>query len=245
MTSRIALPSSPISCVICAYNEAPRLAAVLAAVANHPLVDEVIVVDDGSTDGTAEVAHAVPGVRVLVCPENRGKSKAMAEGVAASRNDLLMLLDADLKGLTADDVSALALPVLEGVADVTLSLRRNSLWFMRLLGLDFVSGERVLRKSLLADTLAELHGLPRFGVEVFMNHRIIDERLPIVSVKWPRVTQARKTEKLGWWRGQRAELRMAMDLLRAVYPIELITQTWHMMLLRADLRAPLVKAGTA
>ena len=86
-------------------------------------------------------------------------------------------LDADLKGLRAENVSALALPVLEGVAEVTLSLRRNSLAIFRLIGLDFVSGERVLRKSLLADALAELHRLPRFGVEVFMNHRIIEERL--------------------------------------------------------------------
>jgi glycosyltransferase involved in cell wall biosynthesis len=245
MNSRAALPSSPISCVICAYNEAPRVGAVLAVVSKHPLIDQVIVVDDGSTDGTADVASGFPGVQVIVCPVNRGKSIAMATGVAKARNDLLMLLDADLKGLTADDVSALALPVLEGVAEVTLSLRRNSLAIFRLIGLDFVSGERVLRKKLLADALAELHCLPRFGVEVFMNHRIIEERLPIVSVRWRRVTQARKTEKFGWWRGQRAELRMALDLLRAVYPIELVSQSWHMLALRADVAAESVTAGTA
>jgi glycosyltransferase involved in cell wall biosynthesis len=245
MNSRAALPSSPISCVICAYNEAPRLGAVLSVVVGHPLIDQVIVVDDGSTDGTAEVARAFDGVHVIVCPENRGKSKAMAAGVAAARNDLLMLLDADLKGLTAANVSALALPVLEGVAEVTLSLRKNSLPIFRLMGLDFVSGERVLRKSLLADALSELHRLPRFGVEVFMNHRIIEERLPIAVVRWAHVTQARKTEKFGWWRGQKAELRMAFDLLRAVYPIELVSQSWHMLALKADASAESVTAGTA
>lgn len=245
MTGRAALPSSPISCVICAYNEAPRIGAVLAVVAKHPLIDQVIVVDDGSTDATAEVARGFPGVEVIECPVNRGKSIAMATGVARTRNDLLMLLDADLKGLTAQDVCALALPVLEGVAEVSLSLRSNSLAIFRLIGLDFVSGERVLRKKLLADALSELHRLPRFGVEVFMNHRIIEERLPIVSVHWPRVTQARKTEKFGWWRGQRAELRMALDLLRAVYPIELVSQSWHMLMLRADFAPESVTAGTA
>jgi glycosyltransferase involved in cell wall biosynthesis len=222
-----------ISCLICAWNEAPRLGGVLAVVAGHPLIDEVIVVDDGSTDGTADVARAFSSVRTIACASNRGKSAAMATGVAAARNDLLMLLDADLKGLTAGDVSALAWPVLDGVADVSLSLRRNSLAPFRLLGLDFVSGERVLRRALLAEALAEMRGLPRFGVEVFMNHRIIDERLPIAVVRWPRVTQARKTEKLGWRRGLRAEARMVGDLLRAVYPLELVGQTWRLMELRA------------
>jgi glycosyltransferase involved in cell wall biosynthesis len=232
------LPHAPsgarISCLICAWNEAPRLGGVLAVVERHPLIGEVIVVDDGSTDGTADVAHAFPSVRTITCASNRGKSAAMATGVAAARHDLLMLLDADLKGLTADDVSALAWPVLDGVADVSLSLRRNSLALFRLLGLDFVSGERVLRRALLAEALAEMHALPRFGVEVYMNHRIIDERLPIAVVRWPRVTQARKTEKLGWRRGLRAEARMIGDLLRAAYPLELVSQTWRLLGLRAS-----------
>src|SRR5262249_47796092 len=153
---------------------------------------------------------------------------------AAARNDLLMLLDADLKGLTAANVTALAMPVLDGVADVSLSLRRNSLALYRAIGLDFVSGERVLRRALLSEALAAMHDLPRFGAEVFMNHRIIAERLPIAVVRWPHVTQARKTEKLGWRRGLRAEARMLGDLMRAVYPLELVSQTWHLLALRAS-----------
>ncbi|NPT58870.1 glycosyltransferase [Paraburkholderia sp. 5N] len=223
-----------MSCVICAYNEAPRIGTVLAVACAHPLLGEIIVVDDGSTDGTAEIVERFASVRLIRCSENRGKSAAMAAGIAAATGELLMLLDADLKGLTAECISALALPVLQGKAQVSLSLRQNSLLAFRAIGLDFVSGERVVRKALLSEVLQEVHGLPRFGVEVFMNRRIIERRLPIAVTHWPRVTQARKTEKLGYWKGLRAEWRMIADLFKAVYPLALISQTFQLLYLRID-----------
>ncbi|WP_118181082.1 glycosyltransferase family 2 protein [Paraburkholderia phosphatilytica] len=223
-----------VSCIICAYNEAPRIGAVLAVAAAHPLLDEVIVVDDGSTDGTADVVRRFPGVRLIVCETNRGKSAAMATGIEASSNDWLMLLDADLKGLLPEHIGALAAPVFNGSAAVSISLRQNSLMLFRAIGLDFVSGERVVKKALLAEALDEMHGLPRFGVEMFMNRRIIERRLPIAVTHWLDVTQARKTEKLGYWRGVRAEWRMIADLMKATYPLALISQTLRLMVLRVD-----------
>ena len=222
-----------ISCIVCALNEGPRIGAVLAVATAHPLVAEVIVVDDGSTDDTAQVAARHPGVRLLSHAKNLGKSKAIATGVAAARHDLLMLLDADLKGLRAEDLTALAAPVLERRAAVSMSLRRNSLAIFRAVGIDFVSGERVVDKALLADVLHDIHRLPRFGIEVFMNKRIIAARLPLAIANWRTVTQARKAEKLGWWRGVRAEWRMILDLMDAVPPLELLTQSLHLALLRA------------
>ena len=222
-----------ISCIICALNEGPRIGAVLEVATAHPLVAEVIVVDDGSTDDTAQVVSRFPAARLISHERNQGKSKAVATGVGAARHDLLMLLDADLKGLRADDLTALARPVLDGRAAVTLSLRRNSLAIFRWVGIDFVSGERVVGKSLLADVLQQIHALPRFGIEVFMNKRIIAARLPVAIANWRTVSQSRKTEKLGWWRGVRAEWRMVLDLMGAVHPLALVMQSLHLSLLRA------------
>jgi glycosyltransferase involved in cell wall biosynthesis len=222
-----------ISCIVCALNEGPRIGAVLAVAATHPLIAEVIVVDDGSTDDTAAVAAAFPNVRVISHASNQGKSQAVATGVCAARHELLMLLDADLKGLRPDDLTALAAPVLDGRVAVSLSLRRNSLALFRWVGIDFVSGERVVDKRLLADVLPDIHALPRFGIEVFMNKRIIALRLPIAVADWRAVSQSRKTEKLGWWRGVVAEWRMVFDLMDAVYPLELLTQTMHLVMLRS------------
>ena len=227
-------PAARISCVICALNEGPRIGAVLDVAAAHPLVTEVIVVDDGSTDDTAQVVARYPSVRLISHAKNQGKSKAVATGVAAAAHDLLMLLDADLKGLRDEDLTSLAAPVLDGRAAVSMSLRRNSLAIFRAVGIDFVSGERVVDKALLADVLQEIHRLPRFGIEVFMNQRIIAARRPVAIANWRDVTQARKAEKLGWWRGIRAEGRMILDLMRAVHPLALLAQTLHLKLLHAS-----------
>jgi len=221
-----------ISCIVCAFNEAPRIAAVLDVVSHHPLLDEVIVVDDGSTDDTAGIVKRFPAVRLISSPVNRGKSFAMATGVASARHDLLMLLDADLVGLAVEHITALAAPVLSGEADVSLSLRKNSLWIYRAIGLDFVSGERVISRSLLSEAQEEMHRLPRFGIEIFMNRRIIARRLSIAVTRWPRVTQARKSEKLGFWKGILAEWRMIVDLLQVAYPLALVAQIYRLLLLR-------------
>ncbi|MDA8362770.1 MAG: glycosyltransferase [Gammaproteobacteria bacterium] len=228
------LSHARISCIICAYNEAPRIAAVLEVASAHPLLHEVIVVNDGSTDDTAEVVRNFSSVKLISHRENRGKSSAMATGVSAAKYDLLMLLDADLSGLGIEHITALAMPVLSGEADVSLSLRRNSLLIFRAIGLDFVSGERVIRKELLSEALEEISRLPRFGIEIFMNRRIVARRLSVSVARWPQVTQARKTEKLGYWKGIRAEWRMIADLLQAAYPVLLISQTCHLLALRTN-----------
>ena len=107
--------------------------------------------------------------------------------------------------------------------------------------MDFVSGERVIKKELLSEVLTEIHGLPRFGIELFMNKQIIARKLSIVVSYWPHVTQSRKTEKLGFWKGIRAEWRMLADLLQLDYPLVLILQTYHLL----KLRKPTARTKTA
>jgi glycosyltransferase involved in cell wall biosynthesis len=84
-----------VSVIIPAHNEAQTIADMTqACLANTPEVLEVIVVDDGSTDGTAEAALAA-GADVIRLERNQGKGAAMQRGIDHARGDILLFIDAD------------------------------------------------------------------------------------------------------------------------------------------------------
>ncbi len=209
-------PVKAISCVVCAYNEERRIRNILDAVDRHPALAEVIVVNDGSTDRTEALLASYPDIKVISYSPNRGKTYALSRGIEAAANDHIMLLDADLAGVTAADIDALAAPVVNGEADVSISLRSNSLAIYRRIGLDFVSGERVIPASLLRDAVEAMQRLPRWGGEAFMNDLIIERRLRLAVVYWPNVVNVRKYTKLGRWRGVLSELAMMRDALNVL-----------------------------
>lgn len=140
-------------------------------------VDEVLVVDDGSTDDTSGRAREA-GAWVLRLPENQGKGSAIGAGVAAMpETDVYLLVDADL-ATTASGCGALLGPVLAGVADMTVGvlpgagarggfgLVRNfaGAGIHRACGLRAeapLSGQRAVRGSLLRSMMVA----PRFGLE--------------------------------------------------------------------------------
>lgn len=108
--------------VVPAYNEAPRLRPVLDALQSH--VDEVVVVDDGSTDGTGEIA-AQAGVHALRHVLNRGQGAALRTGTRAALElgaDIVIHLDADGQHDLAN-VAAVIAPLRAGEADIVLGSR--------------------------------------------------------------------------------------------------------------------------
>lgn len=212
-----------VSCLIPAHNEAPRIGAVLDAALATPLIDEVIVIDDGSTDATATVS-ARPGVRLLHMAQNGGKTRALAAGIALSRGRLLLFLDADLTGLTPADLTRLIQPVIDGDAATSISLRRNAPFLWRWIGLDYISGERVLPRSLIEPHAEALCRLPRFGVEVYLNSLWIAARHSIAVVRWDGVESPSKARKRGALAGLLADAAMLSDIFRTIGPATALRQ---------------------
>jgi glycosyltransferase involved in cell wall biosynthesis len=218
-----------ISCVVCAFNEGERIAGVLETIDGHPSLEEVIVVDDGSTDDTADIVRDFPGVDLISYGRNRGKTFAMAQGIAAARGDYVMFLDADLAGLTPGDIDLLRAPVALGQADTSISLRGNSLKIYRQIGLDLVSGERLVPRWLLADQIAAMEALPRWGAEAFINALVVQLKLSIAVVDWPDVVNTRKHDKVGAMQGMMEDLRMIGDACKVMSSWGLMRQTVGML----------------
>ncbi len=116
-----------------------------------------------------------------------------------------------------------------GWTDVSISLRANSLLVYQMVGLDFVSGERVIPAWLVADALTAMQQLPRWGGEAFINDRICREKLSIAVVKWPAVYNIRKYQKVGFWRGVFAELAMVGDAFRVLNPLGAVRQNLKLL----------------
>ncbi len=109
-----------IAVLIPAHDEAERITATVEAALTIPGVGRVVVVDDGSTDDTAELAEKA-GAKVVRIWNNVGKGAALESGAARIENaDIVLLLDADL-GETAAQGALLLAPVLDGTADMSIA----------------------------------------------------------------------------------------------------------------------------
>ncbi len=115
-----------LSVVIPVYNEFDTIEMLLERVMSVGLADEIIVIDDGSTDGTRkllqELAPAHETIHLILHEKNQGKGAAVQTGFKAATGDLILIQDADLEYDPRDYVTLLK-PIREGLADVVYGSR--------------------------------------------------------------------------------------------------------------------------
>jgi glycosyltransferase involved in cell wall biosynthesis len=113
-----------LSVVMPAYNEAKTVGVVLKRVCELSIVDEVIVVDDGSTDSTASTVEALKlkKVRLITTRRNAGKTAAVRRGVQDVSGDIVIIQDADLEYDPAE-IEDVIRPILENKADIVYGSR--------------------------------------------------------------------------------------------------------------------------
>jgi glucosyl-3-phosphoglycerate synthase len=107
-----------VSIVIPAYNESKTVGKVVKVINSLDYINEIIVVDDGSFDETANIAQNA-GATVILHSKNKGKGAAIKTGFENSTGDIVAFIDADLKNLTAKQVENIIKPILDGKADIT------------------------------------------------------------------------------------------------------------------------------
>jgi len=195
-----------LSVVIPVYNEAATIERVVEMVRAVPLEGlsrEIIVVDDGSTDGTRERLAGLAGagggvadgaeVRVLHHPRNRGKGAALRTGFAAATGDIVLVQDADLEYDPAD-YPRLLRPILDGKADVVYGTRFIGGDSHRVLYFWHSVGNRLL--TLLSNAMTNLNlsdmevGLKVFRREVVRRIGIEEDRFgfePEITAKVARL----------------------------------------------------------
>jgi glycosyltransferase involved in cell wall biosynthesis len=219
---------TPVAVVIPAFNEEDRIGATVRAAATLPGVDEVIVVDDGSRDGTGDAARDA-GASVIRHPRNRGKAAAMTTGgrrvFQENAGRLALFLDADLGG-TAAEAGPLITPVADGEADMTIAaftervkrgghgfvVRLSAAGIRRATGwtpLQPLNGQRCLSRKAFGDALPLARG---FGAETAMSIDLARKGLRIREVEVPLAHRATGSD----WRSQLHRLRQFADVAWAL-----------------------------
>lgn len=200
--------------IVPAYDEEKTVGDVVRVLKAAREIDEIVVVSDGSTDGTAAAAEAAGADRVLRLAENVGKGGALLRGAAATAAETLFFCDADLVGLTPEFVDRLVAPVREGRCAMRTGLRdRGPLLAPLLRRLPVIAGERALRRRVLEGVPKRF--LERFRVEIALDAYCRINRLPVESAPSRGVGQVRKMQKVGFLRGLAGYLAMIWQIAEA------------------------------
>jgi glycosyltransferase involved in cell wall biosynthesis len=205
--------AKPAVCaIIPAYNEGRRVASVVRLALGSGLFDEVVVVDDGSRDYTADAAQAA-GARVVVHEVNQGKAAAMRTGLSETASEYVCFLDADLIQVTPEHLKSLIDAVCIDGSPASIAAfsggRTATTLAQRIAPL--ISGQRCFKRDLLADFREWNCG---FGIETALNAYLQGRRVQQKIVYWHGAGQVMKEEKHGLLAGAVARVRMYRDILR-------------------------------
>ncbi|HNQ68997.1 MAG TPA: glycosyltransferase family 2 protein [Bacteroidales bacterium] len=161
-----------VSAIICAYNEEKTIANVILTISESKLIDEIVVIDDGSTDSTDmqiwNLSKSIP-IKYIHFNKNMGKGYAMAIGAKKATNEILLFIDADHKVKDLDCIQQILDPFLKEESKSLMVLGYTTIDFMGLSinPMKILTGERALLKSDIEPIINRMKE-SRFGVETLL-----------------------------------------------------------------------------
>jgi len=200
-----------VCALIPAYNEETSLGSILKLLKEIETINKIVVVDDGSTDNTAQIAGKYK-INLIVNKNNLGKGAALQKGLENIDTEILLMLDGDLVGLTENHISELIKPVIKDEADMVVGVFNDGRGLTDLAQMltPELSGQRAVKFSMIKDidNLSDVG----FGVEISIN-RFVKKRGRVMFVKLPELTHILKEEKRGIIRGVLSRIKMYWEIL--------------------------------
>jgi glycosyltransferase involved in cell wall biosynthesis len=210
----------PVAAIVAAYNEQETVGPIIKTLAESGMFRDVIVISDGSTDRTSEIARENGADLVHQLPWKHGKGAAMMHGVSHTDAPILFFLDADLKGLTKDHLERILNPVLKGEKAMVVGIRDRGKFAMWLAArLPLIGGERAMQRHVFEDIPDKF--LQGFMVESAMNYYCRSHKLPYGTVELPGLHIRRKMQKVGFLKGLKEYIHMDWQILRAMVIVRL------------------------
>ncbi len=171
-----------VSAIVPVYNEEKTVSKVIGTLLKNDLIDEVICINDGSTDTTIDVLNQYKGkVEIVDFRNNYGKGYALSVGIKKAKGEVVAFIDADLTNLSDEHIKELLTPILtdkaRGVVGYPSSIKGNLLN-----PLSSFAGERAYYKKDLISHLEEI-AKTRFGVEVFLNRLYNNKDIKKIPLK--------------------------------------------------------------
>jgi polyisoprenyl-phosphate glycosyltransferase len=204
-----------VAAIVPAYNEEETLDKVLAVLVSTPEIDEVLVVSDGSTDGTVEIARGFRGVKTIHLRKNHGKGMAMAVGVAHTAAPVLVFVDGDILNLTREMLGDLMAPVLLERSEMNVGIRNRGP-LLNAIHVRFgplLSGIRCLKREVFLAVPEE--DVAGFAIETGLNWACKQLGGRTTTTLFFHLKHLVKEKKRGFLRGLEARCEMFVAVFRA------------------------------
>jgi glycosyltransferase involved in cell wall biosynthesis len=201
--------------IVPTFNEANRIKNVLRVLTSSKYINNIIVVDDGSTDDTSAQLKKFLEIHLLQLEKNHGKGEAVQTGLTHVTTPAVFLFDADLLGLKEENIQAMYDAYCKSPTSLIIGLRQKSRFYiqhwLRAHILPLIAGERLLPTDDLREIMKN-KGTAGYGLEPHMNHYFRKNKKKIKTVLLQGVNDVPKWKKSTY--GLRPQIKEGVNIVK-------------------------------